>query len=121
MEPVRPVLANLLHSAAEHRQPLSRGAGALGAGHSQPVDQHRGILLYAVVRANGELLVLHTERVPVEGGAMLLNGRIESTGGKTLSSFRLCYAMDADLPLPLRLEFRPRPFLRLTFERTVGA
>lgn len=67
---------------------------------------------------NGQIHQLVTERK--EGGkpgVILLDGRIQSGDGKDLSSFRLWFEPGQPQLSPLRFEFRPRSFLRLTFER----
>ena len=88
--------------------------------------------LYAVSRAmrstaetfsqrfvhNGKLHHLESERQRcAEPGVSELLGRIQDGGRKELSTFRLWYATDHPEQGPLRFEFRPRSFLRLTFER----
>lgn len=93
--------------------------------------------LYAVHRAmrasgpveqnfvhNGELLTLRTEPsgAASEGGAAVpLTGRILHLSGKPLSSFQLWYDPHAAVLAPVRFEFRPRSFLRLSFERVPAA
>lgn len=67
---------------------------------------------------NGAIHRLRTVRKGVDkAGVTEMEGRIENEGGKELSAFRLWYEGAHVERGPLRFEFRPRSFLRLTFER----
>jgi hypothetical protein len=67
---------------------------------------------------NGKIHHLKTTRKRcAEAGVTELEGRIQDEAQKELSSFRLWFEPDQAERGPLRFEFRPRSFLRLTFER----
>lgn len=67
---------------------------------------------------NGKIHHLKTtSKVGAEAGVTELEGRIQNEARKELSSFRLWFERDRAGRGPLRFEFRPRSFLRLTFER----
>jgi hypothetical protein len=67
---------------------------------------------------NGRIHLLRTERKESgQPGVALLEGWIRSPEGKHLSNFRVWFEKREQAGYPLRFEFRPRSFLRLTFER----
>lgn len=47
-------------------------------------------------------------------------GRVRRESGGKETDFRLWIPESAERPLPLRIEYQPRPYLRLTFERASG-
>jgi len=67
---------------------------------------------------NGQMHLLKSARKPGgQTGEMELDGKIYSAAGKELSTFRLWFDPAKVEQGPLKFEFRPRSFLRLTFER----
>ena len=67
---------------------------------------------------NGQMHQLQTSRKnDAKTGHTELNGRILSEAGKELSAFRLWFETENPERGPLKFDFRPRSFLRLTFER----
>ncbi|MEZ5399906.1 MAG: hypothetical protein R2729_09555 [Bryobacteraceae bacterium] len=67
---------------------------------------------------NGEILCLRTEPSNANGGVVCVSGKIAKASGKQTGAFRLWHERGSTLPL--RFEFRPRSFLRLTFERVAS-
>lgn len=67
---------------------------------------------------NGQVHLLKTSRKPGgQAGTTELEGKILSAAGKELSAFRMWFDPANVERGPIRFEFRPRSFLRLTFER----
>ena len=55
------------------------------------------------------------------GGMTVLTGHITEQGSRSPSEFRLWFAPDDSSTLPVKIEFRPRSFLRLVFEQDMNA
>lgn len=67
---------------------------------------------------SGKVHLLRTSRKASEkAGVTEMEGRIFDGGGKELSHFKLWFEENGAAKGPLRFEFRPRSFLRLSFER----
>jgi hypothetical protein len=64
---------------------------------------------------NGRAYRLECEKAPDSQGAVRLAGHIFDESSKRLSTFRLWLKADSDLPM--RIEFQPRSYLRITLER----
>ena len=45
-----------------------------------------------------------------------VSGKVRRVAGGKETEFRLWIAAGADRPLPLRIEYQPKSYLRLTFE-----
>ncbi|MEZ5356759.1 MAG: hypothetical protein R2762_29330 [Bryobacteraceae bacterium] len=65
---------------------------------------------------NGEIYRLRTEPAADGAGITRITGKISKGGSRSETSFRLWCERSAP-HAPVRFEFRPRSFLRLTFER----
>ena len=67
---------------------------------------------------NGQMHSLRsTRKAGAQSGVTELEGKIQNEAGKELSSFRMWFESGKAEKGPLGFEFRPRSFLRLTFER----
>jgi hypothetical protein len=67
---------------------------------------------------NGQVHLLKTSRkLGGQAGTAELEGKIFSAAGKELSAFRMWFDPANVERGPMKFEFRPRSFLRLTFER----
>ncbi|MBI2686460.1 MAG: hypothetical protein HYX27_09105 [Acidobacteria bacterium] len=117
---------------ADIRARFASSSDLHGHASTSPSDEPCSPFLYAVSRAmrnkaaswtarfvhNGQMHRLKTTRKSNgEPGVAELEGRIQNDTGKELSSFRLWFETDRAERGPIRFEFRPRSFLRLTFER----
>jgi len=69
---------------------------------------------------NAKLFDLRSTISPA-GGMTLLTGHITERGSRSPSEFRVWFAPSDPASLPARIEFRPRPFLRLVFEQDMAA
>jgi hypothetical protein len=66
---------------------------------------------------NGEICRLETETAAEpQDGLRRITGKISKPGSRSATSFRVWFEPGPS-PVPLRFEFRPRSFLRLSFER----
>jgi hypothetical protein len=63
---------------------------------------------------NDKLYLLETRRNPER--PLTISGIIRDARGARCSDFRVAYEQGDESGLPVRIEFRPRSFLRLTFE-----
>ena len=75
----------------------------------QDVDTRRCQFAHA-----GKLYTLETRRHPKH--PLEFSGGIRGENGKLCSEFRVAYADSQESRLPARIEYRPKPFLNLTFE-----
>ena len=62
----------------------------------------------------GKLFLLETHRDPKQ--PVLMHGLIRDPSGARASDFRAVFAAGDESGLPVRIEFQPKPFLRLTLE-----
>jgi hypothetical protein len=67
----------------------------------------------------GKLYWLETRRHPQH--PLELSGTIHDVTGERRAEFRTCYAAGDESGIPIRIEYRPRSFLRLTFEAELQA
>lgn len=82
-----------------------------------------GLCREAVVRRQfmhaGKLYWLETRRRPEN--PLELAGTIHDLGGARCAEFHTAYAAEDESGIPIRFEYRPRSFLRLTFEAELEA
>jgi hypothetical protein len=64
---------------------------------------------------NGESHRLETQK-KTSGSGHMLQGTILDRSGNKVSEFSLVLSLERPQDLPLKIEFRPKPYLRLTFE-----
>ena len=76
-----------------------------------PAEKTEGSLVY-----NGKLFTLETGKQP-DAALMRLSGTLHETVTGQKSTFRLWYEKDSGSYLPVRIEYRAKPFLRLIFEK----
>jgi hypothetical protein len=57
--------------------------------------------------------------LPPGGNAVRVSGKIRAAGGKEYD-FRIWLEAGASRPVPLRIDYRPKAYLRLTFEAVSG-
>jgi hypothetical protein len=76
-----------------------------------PAEKTKGSLVY-----NGKLFTLATEKQS-DGALIGLSGLLQETATGRKSTFRLWYGRDPDAYLPVRIEYRAKPFLKLIFEK----
>jgi hypothetical protein len=76
-----------------------------------PAEKTEGSLVY-----NGKLFTLTTEKQPEANQITRLSGTLHETGTGQRSQFRLWYEKEGASFLPVRIEYRAKPFLKLVFE-----
>ncbi len=120
--------ASLLHTMREQDTPSAEE-------RPEPARAARPTFLYAVRRAmrsqntnelqtflhNGKLYDLQTNRNHEGEDFSSMSGAIRTPGGSRLSQFVVWFRKGDESGIPARIEFRPRSFLRLTFETAAAS
>jgi hypothetical protein len=74
------------------------------------------LTLHAAPDESASVAFRKARLLPAGGKALKVSGRINPPAGGREIDFHIWLEVDSPRPIPLRIDYRPKPYLRLTFE-----